>query len=192
MKINKRKGKKVMWIAILVPVGIIALIAGSVGVGFSIMKHEYSARPEMLKSTSDNPYKALVVYQPSITSASSDVAHSIAKGLNDAGYEVTLNTPGKHLSSNISSYFIIVFGSPNYGGSPGEPLLNYMRRIEDFTGNRILLFSTSGRAEGRLEFNKMEALLHGIKPYKTIKLAAAETEKNIEAAYQFGVDVGAQ
>ena len=109
-----------------------------------------------LESKSKNPDKALVVYQPSITSASSDVAHSIAKGLNDADYEVTLNTPGKHLSSDISSYSVIVFGSPNYGGSPGEQLLIYMKRIEDFNDKRILLFSTSGSAEGRLEFDKME------------------------------------
>jgi flavodoxin len=192
MKTNKRKGKKAMWIAILVPLGIIALVAGSVGTGFSIMKHEYGSRPEILTSSRDNPDKALVVYQPSMTSASSDVAHSIAKGLNDAGYEVTLNTPGKHLSSDISSYSVVVFGSPNYGGSPGEPMLNYLKQIEDFTGKRLLLFSTSGSADGRLEFDKMEALLHGMKPYKTIKLAAAETEKNIKAAYQFGVDAGGQ
>jgi flavodoxin len=178
-----------MWIAILVPVGIIALIAGSVGAGFSIMKHEYGDRSEMLRSKTNNPAKALVVYQPSITSASSDVAHSIAKGLNDAGYEVVLNTPGKHLSSDISGYFIVVFGSPNYGGSPAEPLLDYMKRIEDFTGKRVLLFSTSGSAEGRLEFDKMEALLHGMKPYKTVKFAASESEKNKVTAYRLGVEV---
>lgn len=179
-----------MWIAILVPVGIIVLIASSVGVGFSIMKHEYGDRREVLMSKSDNLEKALIVYQPSLTPASSDVAHAIAKGLNDAGYEVTLNTPGKHLSADISDYAIVVFGSPNYGGSPGEPLLNYMKRIESFTGKRAILFSTSGSAEGRLEFDKMEALLHGVKPYKTIKFAANETEKNKTTAYKFGVGCG--
>lgn len=177
MKTNKLKGRKVMWIAILVLVGIIALVAGSVGVGGSIMKHEYDARPEILKSTSDNPDKVLVVYQPSITSASSGCGTFHRKRLNKDGYEVTLNTPGKHLSSDISSYFIVVFGSPNYGGSPGKALLDYMKRIEDFTGKRVLLFSTSGSAKGRLEFDKMEALLYGMKPYKTIKLAASETKR---------------
>lgn len=178
-----------MWIAILVLVGIIALIAGSVGAGISIMKHQYGERPEVLRSASDNPVKALVVYQPSITSASSDVAHAIAKGLNDAGCEVMLNTPGEHLSADLSGYSIVVFGSPNYGGSPGQPLLVYMKRIEDLTGKKILLFSTSGSAEGRLEFDKVEPLLHGMKPYKTIKLVAGETEMNKATAYQLGVDV---
>jgi flavorubredoxin len=187
MKTNRRKGRKAMWIAILVPVGIIVLIAGAVATGLSIMKHEYGDRHEVLKAATENPEKALVVYQPSVTSASSDVAHAIAKGLNDGGYEVTLNTPGKHLSADISSYSVVVFGSPNYGGSPGKPLLDYMMQIGDFNGKRILLFSTSGSADGRLEFDKLEALLQGMKPYKTIKLKASNTEENKETAYRLGV-----
>ena len=187
MKTDRRKGKKAMWIAILVPVGMIVLIACSVIAGFSIMKHEYGDRREVLKAASDNSEKALVVYQPSVTSASSDVAHAIAKGLNDGGCEVTLNTPGKHLSADISSFSVVVFGSPNYGGSPGGPLLDYMKQISDFSGKRVLLFSTSGSADGRLEFDKLEALLHGIQPYETIKLKANETEKNKEKAYRLGV-----
>lgn len=181
-----------MWVALGIVGGIIVLIVASVRVGFSIMKHEYDARPEVLLSTGEPHKKALVVYQPSVTEASSDVAHAIAQGINGAGYEVTLNTPGRHLTDDISDYSIIVFGSPNYGGSPGEPLLNYMKRIEDFSGKRICLFSTSGSAEGRLEFEKMEALLQGIKPYNTIKLAASDAEANIVTAYQFGQDAAGQ
>lgn len=61
-----------------------------------------------------------------------------------AGRTITLNTPGKHLSSDISGYSIVVFGSPNYGGSPGEALLNYMKRIEDFTGSGYSSFLRPG------------------------------------------------
>ena len=190
MKMNKKKGRKAMWIAILVPVGIIALIAGSVGAGFSIMKHEYGARPEMLMSTLDNPERALVVYQPSVTSASSDVAHAIAKGLNDAGYEVTLNTPGMHLSTDISGYSIVVFGSPNYGGSLAVPLTEYVKQIDDFTGKKVILFSTFG-LDGSIkpELDKLAALLYGIEPYATVKYRFNEEETNNAAAYQLGVDV---
>ena len=175
-----------MWIAILVPVGAIALVAVLVGAGFSVMKHEYGDRRELLAGASDDAKKALVVYQPSLTAASSDVAHAIAQGLHDSGCEVTLNVPGRHLSEDIGGYTIVVFGSPNYGGSPGQPLLDYLKRIDDFSGKRILLYSTSGSAEGRLEFDKMAALLRGTEPYDILKLAASHTEENKAAAYQFG------
>jgi flavodoxin len=179
-----------MWVAILVPLGIIVLIAGLVGAGFAVMKHEYGDRREVLPALSDEPEKALVVYQPSLTSASSDAAHAIAEGLNDAGFEVTLNTPGKHLPEDISGYSVVVFGSPNYGGSPGQPLLDYLKRIEDFAGKRIFLFSTSGSTEGRLEFDKIEALLRGALPVQTLKLKAGDTDNNKETAYQFGRSAG--
>ncbi|MBP7401060.1 MAG: flavodoxin [Clostridia bacterium] len=177
-----------MWTALFVLIGLLVLVAGSAGIGFSIMKRGYGARPEILKAASGEAVKALVVYQPSVTSASSDVAHSIAKGLNEAGAEVTLDTPGDHLSSDISGYSIVVFGSPNYGGSPAQPMLDYLNRIDDFSGRQVLLFSTSGSAEGRLEFDKMEALLHGVKPENTLKIAAAEVGRNMDAAYRFGAD----
>lgn len=77
-------------------------------------------------------------------------------------------------------------------GDRTEILKSAFAAPEDFTGKRVLIFSTSGSAEGRLEFDKLEALLHGMKPYKTIKLAASETEKNKATAYRLGLDTGRQ
>ena len=47
MKTDKRKGNKGMWIALLIIIGLIALIIVSVNVGISIMKHEYGPRLEI-------------------------------------------------------------------------------------------------------------------------------------------------
>lgn len=46
---------------------------------------------EILQNKEQAVRKALIVYQPSLSDASSRAAHLIAKGLNDGGYEVTLN-----------------------------------------------------------------------------------------------------
>jgi flavodoxin len=187
MKTIKRR-KKNMLIAIIIPVGIVALLAASVAGGFSLMKHEYSERTQILAGAQGAEKKALVVYQPSVTSASSDVAHAIAQGINDSGYEVKLSNPGKHLSADISDYAVIVFGMPNYGGSVVEALSNYIKKIDDFSGKRVILFSTSGRTGDMPELEKLSALIHGAKPYKAVKYQASEGEKNKASAYQLGVD----
>ncbi len=179
-----------MWVTIISILSIVVLVSAAIVTGFSIMNHQYDPKLEMLETENEDSLKALVIYQPSITSASSDVAHAIAEGLNDSGYQVTLNTPGDHLSSDISEYSLVVFGSPNYGGSPAQALLSYLSRIEDFSETNIFLFSTSGSADGRLEFDKIEALLQGILPIQTIKLQASNRENIDELAYQFGVDAG--
>ncbi len=177
-----------MLIAIIVPVALIAIAGASVAGGFALMKHEYSDRTEIFASTSDAPKKALVVYQPSVTSASSDVAHAIAKGLNDSGYEVKLSNPGRHLSADISPYSVIVIGMPNYGGSIVEPLSDYIGKIDDFSGKRVILFSTSGGIGNMLELEKLAALIHGAKPYKAVKYQASKMEENKSASYQLGVE----
>lgn len=173
---------------IFVIAGIVILLGALVAGGFALMKHDYGDRTEILKSLPETSNRALVVYQPSVTPASSDVAHAIAKGLNDSGFEVLLSTPGKHLSTDMSDYSVIVLGSPNYGGSVAEPLTNYVKQISDFTGKKVILYSTSGGVEIMSELEKLKELLHGAEPYKLVKFQFNETEKNKAAAYQLGVD----
>ncbi len=173
---------------LIVVVLLIILIAVLVVGGFTIMKHDYGDRTEVLKSTSTQPRKALVVYQPSLTSASHDVAYAIAGGLHDSGYEVTISNPGTHLSTDISQYPIVVFGSPNYGSSVADLLTEYVKQIADFSGKRVVLFSTSGAIGIMPELEKLAALLHGVQPYAMVKFKFTDEEKNKTAAYQLGVD----
>jgi flavorubredoxin len=185
--VKGRTRKKVL-IAMIITVSLITIIGALVAGAFALMKHDYGDRTEILEASSEMTKKALVVYQPSITSASSDVAHAIAAGLNDSGFEVKLSNPGKHLSADISAYSIIVFGMPNYGGSVVEPLSDYIQSIDDFSDKRIILFSTSGGISNMLEIEKLAALLGGAEPYKAVKYKSSEGEKNISAAYQLGVE----
>jgi hypothetical protein len=67
-----------------------------------------------------------------------------------------------------------------------------MKKVGDFAGKCVILFSTSGIAEGRLEHEKMTALLGGVKPYAVVKLAFTETDKNKAVAYQLGIDAASK
>lgn len=179
-------------IILIVIIVLIILVAALVTGGMALVKHYYGDRTEILKSASMQAKMALVVYQPSLTPASHDVAYSIATGLNDSGYEVTVSNPGKHLSADISKYSIIVFGSPNYGSSVAEPLTEYVKQIDDFTGKRVILFSTSGATVIMPELEKLAGLLHGTKPYSMVKYQFNESGKYKAAAYQLGVEAAGQ
>lgn len=183
---GKKKRRKVILSIIII---LIVLLAAMISGGVALPKHYYGDKTEILKSAAAQTEKALIVYQPSLTSASHDIAYAIAGGLNASGYEVTVSYPGEHLSTDISAYSIIVFGSPNYGGSVAVPLTEYVKQIDDFTGKKVILFSTFG-LDGSIksELDKLEALLHGIEPYATVKYRFNEDETNNAAAYQLGVD----
>ncbi|MCX7772935.1 MAG: flavodoxin domain-containing protein [Clostridia bacterium] len=113
----------------------------------------------VLASVDENAPKALVVYQPSISKNSDKVAKAIAQGLNEKGYEVTLNYPGKHLDTSLSEYDLVVFGSVVYAGQPAKALADYMATVKAYAP-RVALFSVGGLDQSP-ELDALEKLVVG-------------------------------
>ncbi|MBN2851745.1 MAG: hypothetical protein JXQ23_03310 [Clostridia bacterium] len=176
-----------MLIALIIIVSFVIAIIIAVNWFIATAKKEYSDRTEIMIAETVNAEKALIVYQPGLTSAPADVAYSIGKGLNDSGFEVTLTNPRQDLSSDISDYEVIVFGMPNYGSAVPEALSNYIGRIDSFTGKRILLFSTSGGAEQIIELEKLTELLRGETPFAAVKYQFKDIETIKNEGYRLGV-----
>lgn len=98
--------------------------------------------------TADSPSAPkVIIYQPSVTDASADIANQMAKGLNKAGYEVTLTYPGKHISDDLSEFSVIAFGSAVYAGKVSAQLTETMSRIQDYRNKIIVLYSVGQMAE---------------------------------------------
>lgn len=175
---------------------IVIILVVLVGIMFIAMKSLMSlttrvckCKEEILKTQADDAPKALVVYQPSVSNAMKEAVHSIARGLNESGYEVTLDCPGPQLSTDISQYAVVFFGSPIYGGQPVKTLTDYMQRIGDFAQKKVVLFATAGSVEPGTEFDLMKEILGETKPYTTMKFVVSQKVANSSEAYQLGVDV---
>lgn len=136
---------------------------------------------EILKSEQSNPKKALLVYQPSKTGAASEIAHQIAKGLNEKGYEVTMNYPGKNLSYDTSKYSLLVFGSPVYIGKVSSALTDYMKGIKDAGDKKVIIYTVGGSKETK-ELDILGEALYGSK--QTIKEKFMTSDKT--KAYELG------
>jgi flavodoxin len=140
---------------------------------------------KVLESDKVNAEKALVVYEPSRSKLTTKIAEKIAEGINDAGYEVTVNNPGKHMPVDISKYSVVVFGSPIYMGQTSSILSDYMKDIVDFSNTKILLFVT-GKQINNGELDKMEAELGNAKAMKVEFKNGVEDESK---AYELGKSV---
>lgn len=145
---------------------------------------------EVLESDEQPIAKALIIYQPLISDISSRMAHQIAKGLNDSGYEVTINYPGKKLSYDISNYQIVVFGSGVYWSHSSKALIDYMKSIKDYSLEKVVLYSTGIALNSPDEFDAMKETLNGVKPYKVIKFDTnLKKEENERTAYELGKEL---
>jgi flavodoxin len=156
-----KKGVKILIIIGIVIVVLAAAFMITVKVLIDHNNKPAGTEKETL-SASGNSGKALVVYQPSKgTGITKNMAMQIAKGINSKGYEVTLSYPGKHLSMDISQYSIVVFGSPIYVGKASSVLKDYIKSIPDFTGKKVILF-TSGSNDNSKELNEIGSLLKNV------------------------------
>lgn len=178
------KGKK----GILIFIGVIFLIiAIFVGISTYTMSRNNSDRGEYTKvlagPTADAP-KALVVYQPSLTSVGQKVAEKLAAGLNDSGYEVTLSYPSADLSTDVSQYEIIAFGSSVYAGQPSKVLLNYVASVEDFADKKILLYSVGSSTE-MPELDLVSAEVTGTESIEKYKFVISDKDYG-DKAYELG------
>lgn len=150
---------------------------------------DYGDNSKILKSDSVNVKKALVVYQPSRGKVTNKIAEQIAKGINDSGYEVTINYPGKHMPKDISQYSVVVFGSPVYIGKTSSTLSDYMKSIKVSENQKVLVFVTGAKLSNG-ELDKVETQLGSRKA--TEKVGFKNGTKDESKAYEIGKKIGAE
>lgn len=179
---------KTFLIVLLVLAILVVAMVITVKIFMKVPAKVYECAEEVLQAKEGTARKALIVYQPSLSKASDEVARAIARGLNDSGFEVVLQCPGPEQSPDLAGYSIVVFGSPIYGGQPATTLTDYMQRIEDLSHIKVILFATAGGIAPGTEFDRMKEILGDIVPFASRKFLASQTAANQTEAYQMGVD----
>jgi flavorubredoxin len=178
-----------IFIGIIVVVVVLIVLSQIMRLCFtSYLNTQKGSSAEVLSNNRQPSKKALVIYQPGITGISSRMAHQIAMGLSDGGYEVTLNYPGEHLSADASRYQIIVFGSPVYSGQPSKALTDFISKVKVSSDARIALYSTGG-FKFYMELDIMDSALHGAKAYRKIKFFTSGKSENDKKAYDLGKEL---
>ena len=144
----------------------------------------------VILNTNSAPHsKVLIVYQPSLmTDSTKNIAYDLAKGLNSKGYDVTIAYPGKYLSTDLSSYKVVVFGSPVYIGQTSSVLNDYIKSVKNLKDQRILLFVTGG-ADDSEQLNSLEKLFTNTE--SPMKMSFKYNDKdNKTKAFNLGAEIG--
>lgn len=140
----------------------------------------YTGNEKILASKASTK-KALIIYQPSRTSLTSNMANTIGERLNKFGYEVTINNPSEKISSDIDKYEVVVFGTPIYAGQSSPVLESYIKKIKNFSGKRILIFATCADKKDTKAIDHLEGLIKAADKIEKIKLLKDETEAAIDS-----------
>jgi flavodoxin len=136
---NIKKIVKILGIGI-----IVVIIAAFVAVSFIFYDvMSYTATGSQTLNPSDGAVgKALVVYDPGVTSAAKNVAGTIASDLQAKRYTVELAGIRSAAAANTSGYRVIVVGGPIYAGNASSSVREYLKTLNPAQGTKIGVFST--------------------------------------------------
>jgi len=153
-----------------------------------------SKRPSqetIMKSKQSNGKEALIIFQNSRSEFPKEIAASFATGLNNKGFNVTINTAGDFLPKDISNYNVVILGGAVLAGSLGSPLQEYANSIENFGNSNILLYSTGAGLDNLDELDKLEGLLSK-KPEQKVKFLYSDKDNSKAKAVSLGEELGSK
>lgn len=167
--------------------GVIAFLGVSFYFGrIGSIKHE--SNEVMMTSNKSENKKALLVYQPGRGDTSHEVAKSIAEGIKDSGYDVTMNYVGDYLPKSTEEYDLIVIGTTVYMGQVSKNVQEYVENIDNYGDGKLVIYS-KGSAEESPELEELEKSFNSKKPDKKFKINVSEGNDYKKEAYEFGVEI---
>lgn len=185
------KKKRLKKAALVIVVTIVIIGLGSfAGIQYVTsagnVKHKSN---ETILPSQGSSLSAFVIYQPGRSEFAKDIANNLAKGLNDSGYEVTINYPGEFLPSDLGDYDIIALGTTVYNGNFSPVLGDYISGIKNIDNSKVLIYSTGMMTDNTSELDGLSKLLYRKADYLE-KFYSNEQETEVKRAYEFGASIG--
>lgn len=85
---------------------------------------------------------ALVVYHPGLTDFQERVTNAFADGLVANGWRVEITTASGRAPIELSSYDLLVLGSPTYWWTPARPVTRYVDQVTSLNDRQAILIVT--------------------------------------------------
>jgi flavorubredoxin len=142
----QKKWKKVLLVAILVFVIVVASVSGFV---FWKIGSDYVSETKVFNA--EGSRTALIIYHPGLSSFMEDVVYAFADGLVEGGWRVEVTTASSEAPTDVSGYSLLVLGSPVYAGGIASSIGRHVERIGDLGGVGTVLLVTSGGSDGGAE-----------------------------------------
>lgn len=136
---------------------IIVLLGGAL-VWLNWQLHREVVTPLTTLNEGGTVGQALVVLSPGMSDFPEDVMTAFIGGLADNDWRIDRTTASSEATTAIGDYDMVVLVSPIYGNRVAPPLLDYVDRIGDFGGKRVVAVVTAGGDPGESEDNTRELL----------------------------------
>jgi len=149
----EKKWKKIVLIAILAFVIIVASVSGFV---LFKINSDYISEIDVLNT--DGSKTALIIYHPGFSSFMKDAAYAFADGLVENNWRVEITTASSQAPTELSDYSLLVLGSGVYADGPSVTIKRHVERIGNLQEIDTVLLVTSGFSVGNAEASMQQTV----------------------------------
>ncbi|TGQ32421.1 hypothetical protein [Mesorhizobium sp. M00.F.Ca.ET.216.01.1.1] len=187
------------WTGLLIAVAIIVVIAGGSFTWLVWRLNEETVTPLTVSNPDGTAGKALVVYQPGLSSFPKRVTEAFSEGLVASGWQVSTTTASSKAPAAVAGYDLIILSSPVYGGAPGKPLARYIERVADFGRKPVVVLLTgAGDVEPAIKLTEQMVVRAGGRAIRSLGLTTMKpndeankyTGSNTDRAIQIARETG--
>jgi hypothetical protein len=187
------------WRGLLIAVGFIIAITGGSLIWLQWRLNQETVTPLAVTNPNGTAGKALIVYQPGLSSFPEKVIVAFAEGLIASGWQVSTTTASSQAPAAVAGYNLIILGSPVYADAPGKPLARYIERVADFGGRPVVILLMAARgAETAIKLTEQMVAKAAGRPVRSLGLTTMKpndeanryTGSNIDRAIQIARETG--
>jgi flavorubredoxin len=177
----QKKWKQIVLITVLTFVVIVASL-----LGFILFKINSDYTSDLQIKNLEGTESALIIYHPGLSSFMEYTAYAFADGLIENGWRVEITTASSQAPTDLSSYSLLVLGSPVYADSPSPTIQRHVGRITQLDGIDTVLLVTSAGSDGGAEAIMQQTVEeHGGTVVDVVSLFTSE-DSALELAKQAG------
>ena len=111
----QKRWKQILLVAVLAFVVIVVSV-----LGFILFKINSDYTSDLEVKNANGTESALMIYHPGLSSFMEDTVYAFAEGLVENGWRVEITTASSQAPTDLSSYSLLVLGSPVYADSPSS------------------------------------------------------------------------
>ena len=156
-----------MWFLIVLGVILVAFLVAMLVMKRMMKKLMEERAPNERRFPLEGGKRALLLYQPTRHDTASRYAVQIAEGLNERGYDVTVNFAGESLPYDLNDYELLIFGTGAYMSMGAIPVRRYLRN-HPFSRKQVVLFSVGSNLQADPEIEQMKAEIKAIKESRNL------------------------
>lgn len=122
---------------------VIVLLGGALAWLYGQVQRE-TVTPLQTLNEGGTAGRALAVLSPGMSDFPNDVMTAFNGGLAESGWRIDHTTASTQATTAIGDYDLILLVSPIYGSRVAPPLQEYVARVGDFGGKRVVAVITAG------------------------------------------------